>query len=236
MVWVSLGQLVDECHSLPCQGHYRASKAVPWKVHNNHWQEQCCLFVMTHTHTHRQAHILYLYMHSSCTLTHTNTHTLSTFIQYLCSQVAFWDQFGETARVRICVSHSEVCVHAVFPYVCVWLYMLVCVCVSVAARLCCYHHYPSQYPHVHVLITLESMSDEGSQAAESLVDLLRLLLRPHSEINSSSAKDHLQGKIIGSLTALQAALKAHQITVYQIKMHVVASACFYFFQRKRCVF
>lgn len=50
------------------------------------------------------------------------------------------------------------------------------------------------------------MSDEGSQAAESLVDLFRLLLRPHSEISSSSAKDHLQGKIIGSLTALQAAL------------------------------
>ena len=81
--------------------------------------------------------------------------------------------------------------------------MCVCVCVcggggaGGAVWLHSYHHYPSQYPHVHVLITL-SMSNEVSQAAESLVDLLRLLLRPHSEISSTSAKDYLQGKIIGS--------------------------------------
>lgn len=75
------------------------------------------------------------------------------------------------------------------------LYFHMCVCVAV--RLYSYHHYPSQYPHVHVLITL-SMSNEVSQAAESLVDLFRLLHRPHSETSSSSAKDHLQGKIIGS--------------------------------------
>lgn len=59
-----------------------------------------------------------------------------------------------------------------------------------------------------------SMSNEVSRAAESLVDLFRLLLRPHSEIGSSSAKDHLQGKIIGSWAALQAALNAHLITMY----------------------
>lgn len=59
-----------------------------------------------------------------------------------------------------------------------------------------------------------SMSNEVSRAAESLVDLFRLLLRPHSEIRSSSAKDHLQGKIIGSWPALQAALNAHLITMY----------------------
>lgn len=75
--------------------------------------------------------------------------------------------------------------------------MHLCVCACVTVRLCSYHHYPSQYPHVHVLIS-QSMSDEGSQAAESFVDLFRLLLRPHSEISSSSVKDHLQGKIIGS--------------------------------------
>lgn len=72
------------------------------------------------------------------------------------------------------------------------------------------------------------MRDEGSQAAESLVDLFRLLLRPHSEISSSSAKDHLEGKIIGSYTALQAALRAHMIIVHQIKMHIIACTCFYF--------
>lgn len=81
-------------------------------------------------------------------------------------------------------------------------FMLRCrVCVSKHARVCgcgwCSYHYPSQYPHVHILITL-SMSDEGSRAAQSLVDLFRILLRAHSGISLSSAKDHLQGKIIGT--------------------------------------
>lgn len=97
------------------------------------------------------------------------------------------------------------------------------VCVCVAVRLCSYHHYLSQYPHVQVLITL-SMSDEGSQAAESRVDLFRLLRRPHSEISPNSAEDLLQGKIIGSQTALQAAINAHLIIVYQMKMHIMATA------------
>ena len=55
MVWVTPGQLVNECHSLPCQGHCGANKGLPWKVYNSHWQEECCLFVMTQkrmsTHT-----------------------------------------------------------------------------------------------------------------------------------------------------------------------------------------
>lgn len=139
MVRASLGQLVDECHSLSCQGHYRANKVLPWKVYNNHWQEECCLFVMTLTHRH-----------THCT----------------------WTRSAHTPLLR------SVC--------------LVCVCVW----LCSYHHYPSRYPHVHVLISV-LMSDEGSQASESLVDLFRLLLRPHSEISWSSAKDHLRGRIIG---------------------------------------
>lgn len=48
------------------------------------------------------------------------------------------------------------------PYVYVW-----------PCGWCSYHHYPSRYPHVHVLITL-SMSSEVSGAAESLVDLFGL--------------------------------------------------------------
>lgn len=105
------------------------------------------------------------------------------------------------------------CLLPSFPLRCVWCtsqseayeYMLFFlfffppfpICVCVAMRLYSYHHYPSQYPHVHVLIML-SMSSEVSQAAESLVDLFGVLLRPHSEISVSSAKDHPPGKIIGS--------------------------------------
>lgn len=53
-----------------------------------------------------------------------------------------------------------------------------------------------------------SMSSEVSQAAESLVDLFGVLLRPHSEISVSSAKDHPPGKIIGSYVVLLVALNA----------------------------
>lgn len=59
-----------------------------------------------------------------------------------------------------------------------------CVCMCVVGGWYNSHHYLSQYPHVHVLITL-SMSNEVSQAAESLVDLFGLFLRPHSEIKYS---------------------------------------------------
>lgn len=68
------------------------------------------------------------------------------------------------------------------------------------------------------------MSNEVSGAAESLADLFRLLLRPHSEIGLSSVKDHLQGRIIGSWKALQAALNAHLITGHQVKLHIISCA------------
>lgn len=104
-------------------------------------------------------------------------------------------------------------------------------------RLYSYHHYPSQYPHVHVLIML-SMSSEVSQAAESLVDLFGVLLRPHSEISVSSAKDHLPGKIIGSYVALLAALNACLITVYKRRLSTIlcAWANIYFFHKQSKLF
>ena len=104
-----------------------------------------------------------------------------------------------------------------FLLLCVWpqhglsMYFLFSVCVCVCARVCMWrynsHHYLSQYPHVHVLIML-SMSNEVSQAAESLVDLFGLLLRPHSEIKCSWATSRAR------LLALSTAgwlYKQHQI-------------------------
>lgn len=114
-------------------------------------------------------------------------------------------------------------------------------CAGLLGPVCSYHHYPSQYPHVHVLIML-SMSNEVSQAAESLVDLLRPLLRPHSEIGLSSAKDQPQGRIIGSTMALLEALKARLITVYTTKRAIrcnkvwvyIYSICIYVYILQQC--
>lgn len=75
---------------------------------------------------------------------------------------------------------------------------------------CSYHHYPSQYPHVHVLITL-SMSSEVSGVQRASWICLDFSLRPHSAISLSSAKDHPPGKIIGSYTPSLAAINASLI-------------------------
>ena len=139
MVWVSLGQLVDECHSLPCQGHYRANKAVPWKVYNNHWQEECCLFVMTHTHTHTDKHT---YCTCTCTvhtriLTQTNAHTLSTFIQLKSISAPKLPFDISLVKQCICVSQSEVCVctYCISICVCVWLCVWLCGCAAIIITL-----------------------------------------------------------------------------------------------------
>lgn len=184
MVWVHVGQLVDECHSLLCQVTIEQEKRCLGKSIIT-TDKRSAVYLLWHTRTN--THAPYLYIHGSYTLTHARSHTKYLHSAYpsrlpSCLLRSVW-------RDCTCVYlwGTYVCVHTVFSYV----------CVCVAVRLYSYHHYPSQYPHVHVLITL-SMSNEVSQAAESLVDLFRLLLRPHSETSSSSAKDHLQGKIIGS--------------------------------------
>lgn len=108
-----------------------------------------------------------------------------------------------------------------------------CACMAVAMWSCSYHHYLGQYPHVHILIS-PSMSNEGSQAAaQGFVDLFEFLLRPHSKISSSSVKDPLQGKIIGSQTVLQALLNIHLIIQFQVKCTLLHEHCpFGFFSER----
>lgn len=117
-VQVSLGQLVDVCHSLPCQGHFRANKALPWKVYNNHWQEECCLFVMTHTR--RWAHVLYLYVRGTYTFSHTDkqtrTHTHSKYLHSPSVSVSKLPSEFSLVRLHMCIF---VCVSMRNVHVCV---------------------------------------------------------------------------------------------------------------------
>lgn len=127
-----------------------------------------------------------------CLLPYMNTWLwLVTWIHF-CSRVFFWRVFDG-------------------PQPCLSMYVLLSGCLCVCVRLCVWrynsHHYLSQYPHVHVLIML-SMSNEVSQAAESLVDLFGLLLRPHSEIKYSWATS--RARLLALLTASQL-YKQHQI-------------------------
>lgn len=97
-------------------------------LYNNHWQEKCCLFVITQTHRHECA--ITVPIHAR--LNSHDKHLHSAKI-HLCSQVTFLDHFSKTAYVCVCSSQSEwgMWVNAIFPYVCVAVHACICVCVRV---------------------------------------------------------------------------------------------------------
>lgn len=197
MAWVNVGQLVDTFRWPPCQGHYRASRAVSW--HNHHQQPWCCFFCYdTHTHTH--AHKKKQKQPRS---------TLSIFI-YLksmsCSQVSLWGLLDARASLR----HTSAC----------WVFFFsLSPPHSLLVHMCMCGHVVGAAIIITLVDTHMSTYWSRYQWAARYLALQRaswicldFLLRPHSEISLSSAKDHPPGKIIGSYTPSLAAINASLIT------------------------
>lgn len=160
MVWVNVGQLVDYI-SLAAMSGSRQSKQRGVLTESPSTAVVLLICYDAHTHAHTDTHT-----HNGWTPSLPRS-TLSIFI-YLKSMSApkfSFEVYWKHEPV------SDIRVHAAPPFahpLRLRPYVYVGPC-----GWCSYHHYPSRYPHVHILIT-PSMSSAISGAAESLVDLFGL--------------------------------------------------------------
>lgn len=128
MVWVHVGQLVDECHSLLCQVTIEQEKRCLGKSIIT-TDKRSAVYLLWHTRTN--THAPYLYIHGSYTLTHARSHTKYLHSAYpsrlpSCLLRSVW-------RDCTCVYlwGTYVCVHTVFSYVCVCVWLCGCTAIII---------------------------------------------------------------------------------------------------------